>query len=787
MVNKMAEHLLKLSDISKYYVNQKSVTMGINKISLTMDKGEFIAITGESGSGKSTLAHVIGGILPYEDGELYFKSEPTSHFDSRDLEAYRRENISFISQNYGILEGASVEENVISTLYLSGFEKEEAVNKAKEILIKVDLYEFKHKKAARLSSGQKQRLSIARALSKPAEILIADEPTGNLDEENSIKVIKLLKEASKERLVILITHEFSEAADYATRHIVISEGKVFSDIKLREKEIPDNSAVEKKAVKKNLSFYIAKLQITSRPLFISLMLLFCGLTAFAFFAFLGTFIVNLDDSFTRIYDDSAFSNGSKVRIVAVKKDESTFTDEDYSKILSIDNINAIERYGYCTDIYCSYREGVDFETHYSLENVGSSLEPEFENDSDVKILKSDSFVKTVPLLKSGEFLTEGRLPENLYEVISADSSLGIGSKLPVYIRDNKSWGYNEYFVLNVTVVGKTDVGNGLYFHDDMGRIINYNFEKKDFNFALFAPVYENILPSFGKEFHTDMKQRSTMILPEERFTPESELDKDFKRAILDDEFVPSMTFVKLYGTRQINGAYDESTYDADTGYYSKYTLLFPTREVNDSTLLEFCFVSENTFNMAVPDKGSVQISLTIEDFAYTERVIDALNKAGYNAVSPYKMGTTRQNDDLKNERMQTLTICVAALLAVIILQALVLKAMFNMENESYRLLSNIGLLSKCAYLSSLLQLLFVSVIGQALGYALIFISYISGFERIIAVLHYLPLPYFALLSLIHLLSMLFAFIFIRHSIKKQVYPDSGIKYDLALPKKEVLL
>jgi ABC-type lipoprotein export system ATPase subunit len=225
----MEKPLLQLKDLSKYYTSGQSVVVGLANMELSFHRGEFVAVTGESGSGKSTLSHVIGGILPYESGEMYFNGKPTSHFDSADWEHYRRDHISFISQNYGILPGATVMANVVTALRLSGMDKKEAKSAAQDILQQVELWELRRRRAAKLSSGQKQRLSIARALAKPASILIADEPTGNLDPENSKKVIDLLAQAAKERLVILVTHEFSEAEAVATRHIILQDGKLIMD------------------------------------------------------------------------------------------------------------------------------------------------------------------------------------------------------------------------------------------------------------------------------------------------------------------------------------------------------------------------------------------------------------------------------------------------------------------------------------------------------------------------------------------------------------------------------
>lgn len=224
--------VLRLQNLSKYYASHGSVVMGLTGVSLSFSTGEFVAVTGESGSGKSTLAHVLGGILPYEAGELWVYGRPTSHYTASDWEAYRRDMIGFISQNYGILAGNTVLENVMSALRLAGIPKEEAANKAKAILREVEPEAYAHRKAGKLSSGQKQRLSIARALAKPSKILIADEPTGNLDRENSEKIICLFKKASADRLVILITHEFEEAEDVATRRIVLSDGEVITDAAL---------------------------------------------------------------------------------------------------------------------------------------------------------------------------------------------------------------------------------------------------------------------------------------------------------------------------------------------------------------------------------------------------------------------------------------------------------------------------------------------------------------------------------------------------------------------------
>lgn len=222
-------NLLCLKDVSKYYTSGQSVVMGLNGISLSFRKGEFVAVTGESGSGKSTLAKVMAGILSYEDGEMTVNGRPTSHYGHADWERYRCDAVSFISQSYDILPGCTVLKNVVSALVLTGMERKQAAEKAEEILRQVELYDEKNRRAAKLSSGQKQRLSIARALAKPAPVLIADEPTGNLDEENTVNICTLLRKISRTSLVVMVTHEQNIARFFADRIITLGDGKVLED------------------------------------------------------------------------------------------------------------------------------------------------------------------------------------------------------------------------------------------------------------------------------------------------------------------------------------------------------------------------------------------------------------------------------------------------------------------------------------------------------------------------------------------------------------------------------
>lgn len=247
---------IKLKDISKIYANENNSVVGIRKINLSFEKGEFVAITGKSGSGKTTLLNVIGGLDEFDEGELYFEGNPTSHFTKSEWESYSSKNISFIFQNYNILESFTVLENIefaLTTIKDTKIRKE----RAKEIAKKVGLFERLNIKGSKLSGGEKQRTVIARAIAKDSPIILADEPTGNLDSKNAQSILRLLKEISEDKLVIVVTHNYEDIREYATRHIRIFDGQICNDNTFIEvdasdyKEPKDDYRCEREFVFKN--------------------------------------------------------------------------------------------------------------------------------------------------------------------------------------------------------------------------------------------------------------------------------------------------------------------------------------------------------------------------------------------------------------------------------------------------------------------------------------------------------------------------------------------------------
>ena len=221
--------IIKLKNVSKFYYSKGIIASGISRVNLDFDVGEFVVITGESGSGKSTLLNVISGLDTYEEGEMYIEGKETSHYTATDFEGYRKKYISSIFQSFNLISSYTVYQNVALALEIEGASNREIEEKVPAIIEKVGLSEYRNRKVSKLSGGQKQRVAIARALAKDTRILVADEPTGNLDSESAAGIVELLTGIAEEKLVVVVTHNFDQFRDHATRVIKMHDGKIVED------------------------------------------------------------------------------------------------------------------------------------------------------------------------------------------------------------------------------------------------------------------------------------------------------------------------------------------------------------------------------------------------------------------------------------------------------------------------------------------------------------------------------------------------------------------------------
>lgn len=273
--------MLELNDIKKDYVSGSTTVSALKGINLRFRDCEFVSILGQSGCGKTTMLNIIGGLDKYTSGDLKINGVSTKNYKDRDWDFYRNNSIGFVFQSYNLIPHQTVLSNVELALTLSGVSKAERKKRAIEALGKVGLGEQIHKKPNQMSGGQMQRVAIARALVNNPDILLADEPTGALDTETSIQIMELLKEISKDRLIIMVTHNPELAKDYSTRIVRLLDGVITDDsdpysledmeADIRAKEAAKVKASEKK-IKKS-----GKKQKTSMSFFTALSLSFNNL------------------------------------------------------------------------------------------------------------------------------------------------------------------------------------------------------------------------------------------------------------------------------------------------------------------------------------------------------------------------------------------------------------------------------------------------------------------------------------------------------------------------------
>ena len=221
--------MLKLTDIRKDYLAGESTVHALKGVNLEFRENEFVAILGHSGCGKTTLLNIIGGLDQYTSGDLIINGKSTKHFTDGDWDSYRNHSIGFVFQSYNLIPHQTVLANVELALTLSGVGKSERRARATEALRKVGLGDQLNKKPNQMSGGQMQRVAIARALVNNPDILLADEPTGALDTETSVQIMELLKEISRDKLIIMVTHNPELALEYASRVIRLRDGLIVDD------------------------------------------------------------------------------------------------------------------------------------------------------------------------------------------------------------------------------------------------------------------------------------------------------------------------------------------------------------------------------------------------------------------------------------------------------------------------------------------------------------------------------------------------------------------------------
>lgn len=249
--------MLKLEKITKNYVSGDSTVKALKGIDIEFRKSEFVSILGQSGCGKTTLLNIIGGLDRYTSGDLVINGKSTKKFKDKEWDAYRNYSIGFVFQSYNLIPHQTILSNVELALTISGVSKKERKERAIKVLQDVGLGEQIHKKPNQLSGGQMQRVAIARALVNNPDIILADEPTGALDTKTSVQIMEILKEISKDKLIIMVTHNPELAEKYSTRIVKILDGVITDDSKPFTKEDQDKEESQAKTGRTSMKFFTA--------------------------------------------------------------------------------------------------------------------------------------------------------------------------------------------------------------------------------------------------------------------------------------------------------------------------------------------------------------------------------------------------------------------------------------------------------------------------------------------------------------------------------------------------
>ena len=389
--------MLKLKNVSKFYYNKGVIASGFTKVSADFEIGEFVVITGESGSGKSTLLNVISGLDSYEEGEMYINGEETSHYGEADFEEYRKKYVSNIFQNFNLVNSYTVYQNVELVLLLNGYKKKEVKKKVLDLINKVNLGKYKNTKVSKLSGGQKQRVAIARALARETPIIVCDEPTANLDSKSSKEIIRILKEISQNKLLIMVTHDYPSVEEAATRVVKMHDGKIISDKKKDNVENDEviNVVENIKGVGiRNIISLGVRNTFNILPKFILMFIVFLFVVSSISLEY-GSLRKSEYES-SKLGYNWWFNDTSDTRIIINKKDRSPILKEDFDKINKLSNVSRVVENDIMLDEYL-WLDSMDNEGFYvnaMLRNIDEfNLELDYgrmpENENEVVYFVND--------------------------------------------------------------------------------------------------------------------------------------------------------------------------------------------------------------------------------------------------------------------------------------------------------------------------------------------------------------------------------------------------------------
>lgn len=647
--------MLKLKNVSKFYYNKGIIASGFTKVNLELKIGEFVVITGESGSGKSTLLNVISGIDSYEEGEMYINGKETSHYTEKDFEDYRRKYIANIFQSFNLVNSYTVYQNIELVMLLNGYKKRNVKKKILDIIDQVGLTKFKNTKVSKLSGGQKQRVAIARAMVKDTPIIVADEPTGNLDSKSANEVIEILKKVAKDKLVVMVTHNIEQVEKYATRIIKMNDGRIIENTEL--KKIKDEPNVDEMGYK-NISIF-DKYRLGIRNTF---NILPKFLLLFAVFFFISAAVLTEYASFQLSEEEKvndgysiAFRDLSENRIIINKKDRTPFSNEDYEKIKQLPNIEYI-------------------------------VEDDVFLDTGVAISKDDKsffgYLRNINVLKGGVDL--GRMPENKNEIVlrvnkehfyiqeAIDEVL---NKTYSVLKSEQLNSYTDEKVMELTIVG-----------------IKYTEDENEYDVLYYASgEILSLLRSEINKNYSNIKIFTNNKYEEYRVEASKYVEKG--KAIVDDELKYQFKNYKIIN--QPLNIYVDNIYYKDelnltiSNTYTKSNIKKLTGSSKYENNRYKVFINKEDYE-SLYNKPSYQSGVFVKDVKDIENTINELNNLNLNSkkVTDFKVdeGTTYK----RIIKIIKVVVTVVLIVVLFFISYLIIRIILKSRNIYYTTLRMLG-------------------------------------------------------------------------------------------------
>lgn len=753
--------MIKLNNISKYYHSNDVVTLGLRKVSLEFNLGEFIAVTGESGSGKSTLMNVISGLDTYEDGEMYIDGEETSYYSIEDWENYRKKYIGFVFQTYNIIDSYTVFDNVMLALEIQGYDKHFRKQRALELIERVGLTSHINQKAAKLSGGQRQRTVIARALAKDCPIIVADEPTGNLDNESSKKIIELLKDISNNKLVIIVTHNYDEVAEFCTRKIRLFDGEIIEDKEIKNpRKISKELFIEK--YKMNL-FDLAKIayrnliRVPKKSIFTLVVAIFISLV---FLMGYGSFVEQ--NSRSRSPFSSLFVNITETRMIVTKLDRSFYTAEELDVI--------------------SNKNGVKYvETNDPLLEV-TIMSLAYWGEGKTYGYTENNFILPANVLTRDD-LVQGRLPESAKEVVVSDlnyynlgdtymmgyTSLTETSSGNQFQYDFSEW--DEYIIVGVAKNIESDSRNynTVYFHSD--------FMKSKDNVARALKHYTRIVLDLGTDApvkepkwyydnpnHVEF-ENNYITIDDSLEDNQVKVGRDLLYQIVNANPYDDEEYVKIE-----NPTIDNLTNDLSLISYNDFTNFSTSIEVvGVESALHGLYMNRNTYNKLYSSE-TFQISVFGDNPLQTKKLRDEFKELGYYVIYPGEIHASPM--DLLQKLFSSIAFgffTIIVFIVIYFISYIVLKNIQKSKKKDYVIFRTIGATRRDLNIVTILELSFIMIVAFTITMVGLFVNEVYG-KYIPKYLGYLSINNYILIILVLLL---LAF-FLGNRFNKKVFGGSVI-------------